>query len=224
MSLIVLISILCFSFLCSSIRNYIKYGSQLGTEWNSTVASYRTRSSANCQYCQKQQASLLVFYFIILFQKSKMARLKQAKEKTEKEVALRFQVEADFERKVPGASDRFIILCLKSSDDSQITEFLFSFSFLKVDGGIFLRNTPPKIGVCRFKRRAHAYLVVSLLELPQHSSHGRKSRAEKNFIIRICKKKKNGSLSDNRVTPPARETQLRTILYSLSNLGISESR
>ncbi|KAK9187088.1 hypothetical protein WN944_018478 [Citrus x changshan-huyou] len=29
------------------------------------------------------------------------------------------------------ASDRFIILCLKSSDDSQITEFLFSFSFLK---------------------------------------------------------------------------------------------
>ncbi|KAH9703675.1 V-type proton ATPase subunit G [Citrus sinensis] len=33
---------------------------------------------------------------------TKMARLKQAKEKTEKEVALRFQVEADFERKVPG--------------------------------------------------------------------------------------------------------------------------
>ncbi|KAL9422144.1 hypothetical protein AB3S75_034416 [Citrus x aurantiifolia] len=63
---------------------------------------------------------------------TKMARLKRAKEKTEKEVALRFQVEADFERKVAGASDRFIILCLKSSDDSQITEFLFSFSFLKI--------------------------------------------------------------------------------------------
>lgn len=31
-----------------------------------------------------------------------MARLKRAKEKTEKEVALRFQVEADFERKVAG--------------------------------------------------------------------------------------------------------------------------
>ncbi|KAL9422147.1 hypothetical protein AB3S75_034419 [Citrus x aurantiifolia] len=33
---------------------------------------------------------------------TKMARLKRAKEKTEKEVALQFQVEADFERKVAG--------------------------------------------------------------------------------------------------------------------------
>lgn len=39
---------------------------------------------------------------VFFFFPAKMARLKQAKEKTEKEVALRFQVEADFERKVPG--------------------------------------------------------------------------------------------------------------------------
>lgn len=41
------------------------------------------------------------FCFFFFFP-AKMARLKRAKEKSEKEVALRFQVEADFERKVAG--------------------------------------------------------------------------------------------------------------------------
>ena len=41
-------------------------------------------------------------YFCFFFFPAKMARLKRAKEKTEKEVALQFQVEADFERKVAG--------------------------------------------------------------------------------------------------------------------------
>ncbi|KAK9189983.1 hypothetical protein WN943_018583 [Citrus x changshan-huyou] len=64
-----------------------------------------------------------------------------------------------------------------------------------------------------------SYLVVSLLELPQHSSHGRKSRAEKNGkkIHNQNLLKEIRSLSDNRVTTPAREAQPRTILCSLSN-------
>lgn len=42
------------------------------------------------------------YFCFFFFFPAKMARLKRAKEKTEKEVALRFQVEADFERKVAG--------------------------------------------------------------------------------------------------------------------------
>ncbi|KAF9676690.1 hypothetical protein SADUNF_Sadunf08G0029200 [Salix dunnii] len=102
-----------------NIGYFRKHGGQQGSEWNPTLACCRARSSAYCQHGQKYYDIVtLKFYYLeetsrfanCIYDASshyiaKMARLKQAKEEADKEIAeFRAHMEAEFQRKLAESS------------------------------------------------------------------------------------------------------------------------